>query len=101
MEKIEKNNFKEENKTLNRAKKEDISYEDLVTSYENMLGDFKETYSTTQRHNKIVEAIEKQKNEEIEYLKKELKTANKRGLNTAILLVLAGVVIAGIGIILM
>ena len=98
---IKNNTFKEENKILNRAKKGDLTTEELTSAYEKMLSDFKLISSISRKMSKSLEKVISEKDIEISNLEKKLVKANKLGYSTSILLTLSGLVIATLGIILM
>lgn len=98
---LKNNNFKEENKILNRAKKKELTYEELTASYGEVVDNFKTVYSVSKRLNKKFDKVISEKDLEITELENKLHKSSKLGISTGILLVLAGFVIAGIGIFLM
>jgi hypothetical protein len=100
-EEIKNNNFKEENKTINQAKKGNLTFEELTSAYEEVVDNFKTVHSVSRRMNKRLDILLDEKDTEIDTLKKELRKCNKSGLFTSVCLILAGAIIATMGLILM
>jgi hypothetical protein len=85
--------FKVENKVLRRAKKGEFTHEELTSSYEELLDQFKLSTKVSKRIIDKTSKIIEEKDIEINDLKKKNKKLNKRQLFLGTCLVLAGITI--------